>query len=437
MRQLAAIPIIGRLGSAHAQDPGAFWHGCLFWSFWLSLALFPIGYGFREAMPPICLVFLILYYRHCWRRSVLANLKPAWLFVCPLLMTSLGVACSIHPWDAFLHAGMGINKAYILPFIAMECAGSLKRLKLLAWACAFACFWEGLDGLWQAFTGHDFIMGYGYAERLTGSLGDYTVGNYLALALVPAFGAWLILRQKFPLLVCALLCLALLWPAAFLFLGASSRSAILAVAAALGCWALLARGFTLRRPAWLLLPGAAIAIFLAFQGPRFAPGAVINDDRWDLWRLAWAVIKEHPWLGAGPGQYNAAFRALGLAPAREAITISHPHDLYLDILYAHGIIGFALGMAFLLGFLFWGLLRIRRGLRAARWPSDAYLYWGLAAFFWLGYFAWLVNGIFGHDFYRIWWLALAMCNMGVMIGAAASRAPEANPPNLDSGDPPA
>lgn len=369
-------------------------------------------------MPPLCAIFLILYYRHCWPNSVLRRLKPAWLFICPALMAVLGVIFSINPFASFLHVCMGLNKAYILPFIAMECATDLDDLKRLAWACLFACFWQGLDGLWQAYTGFDFIMGYGHSGRLTGSLGDYTVGNYLALALIPAFGVWYILRQRLGLLVCSLVAFALFWPAFFLFLGASSRSAILALAVCLFVWALLRRG--MKNPLCWLLPGAAIACFLLFQGSRFSPANVLNDNRWDLWGLAWRVFEAHPWFGAGPGQYNAAFRSLGLAPQHEVITISHPHDLYLDILYAHGIVGFCLGTIFLLGFLIWGFAKIRPHLKGASPASGKGLYWILTAWFWLGYLAWLVNGIFGHDFYRIWWLALAMCNMGIMIGAVIS-----------------
>lgn len=419
--QGAVTAAFGALSRCHRDAPAQFWRFFLFWSFWLSLAFFPIGYGFREVMPPLCLIFLLLYYRHAWRQSTLARLGPAWLFLCPLAMTTLAVVFSAHPWAAFPHAAMGINKAYILPFIAMECSRNLTDLKRLAWACGFACFWQGLDGLWQAFTGYDLIMGYPFRGRLTGSLGDYTVGNYLALAMIPAFGIWYILRQKLPTPVCLLLFCSLLWPAAFLFLGASSRSGILAIASCLSIWSIWNYGFF--RPLWVALPAAAAGIFMLFQGSRFSTAAVLGDNRWDLWRLAWKVFEGHPWLGAGPGQYNTAFRELGLEPVHETITISHPHNLYLDLLYAHGLIGFCLGMVFLLGFAFWGFRRLRRHLPAPA-ATDPGLYWTLAAWFWLGYIAWLVNGIFGHDFYRIWWLALAMCNMGIMIGAVSGPVSE-------------
>lgn len=393
------------------MDPGYFWQNCLFWSFWLSLALFPIGYGFREVMPLLCLIFLCIYYRHAWRQSTLHRLGPVkYLFLFGLAMILIGIIFSIHPLHSLLHAGTGINKAFILPFIAMECATGTRQLRLLCWACVLACFWEGLDGLWQAFTGFDFIMNYPYKGRLTGSLGDYTVGNYLALAMIPAFGIWHALRRRLPAAACCLIFFALFWPAAFLFIGASSRSAILAVGSALALWGLISPNR--KKLAFILLPALAAGIFLAFEAHRFAPDAIINDNRWDLWKLAWKVFAHYPWLGAGAGQYNAAFRSLGLAPAHEVITISHPHNLYLDILYAHGLIGFACGAIFIFGFLAWGLYHIARNLNR---PAHL-LHWQLTAWFGLGYFGWLVNGIFGHDFYRIWWLALSMCNLGVMIG---------------------
>lgn len=401
----------------HQNEPARFWRQGLFWSFWLSLAFFPIGYGFREVMPPIAAVCLLFYYKHDWANSTLRRLGwPVWLFACAGLMTCLGIFFSINPWQSLLHAGMGVNKAYILPFIAMECARDLADLRRLCWACVFACFWQGLDGLWQAFTGYDFIMGYPHKGRLTGSLGDYTVGNYLALALVPAFGVFFILRQNLNIWASWFILCALLWPAIFLFIGASSRSGVLAIAGALCLWALLRHGFINWRA--LVLPAIAVAIFLFFEGYRFLPGTVLNDNRWDLWQLAWRVFAAHPWFGAGAGQYNAAFQALGLAPQHEVITISHPHNLYLDILYAHGIIGFCLGCIFIFGFLFWGLAQIRTRISPLLTNSDLYV--TLACWFWLGYAAWLINGIFGHDFYRIWWLALAMCNMGIMIGAAVN-----------------
>ena len=35
--------VMDRIRRRHDADPGEFWHACLFWTFWVSLALCPIG----------------------------------------------------------------------------------------------------------------------------------------------------------------------------------------------------------------------------------------------------------------------------------------------------------------------------------------------------------------------------------------------------------
>lgn len=428
MNMLARLPAFSSLQSSLRQkwrlisdcyhnEPGRFWHALLYASFWFSIALFPVSYAFREVSPVVCLFFLLMYYKHCWRQSVLAHFKLIWLYLCPLAMTLIGIVFSIHPWDSLLHAGTGVNKGFILPFIAMECARGKKELANLVWAFALACFWEGLDGIYQSVTGRDFVLGYALNNnRLTGSLGDYTVGNYLSLALIPAAASWLILRKSLSGTLSAFLCLALLWPGFYTALGASARSGMLAMTGAFFLWLILLKGW--RHIYCWLLPLLIPLIFFIFQPKRLYISNISSDNRWDLWRLAWEVIKEHPWLGAGAGQYNAAFRELGLAPVNEVITISHPHNLYLDLLYAHGVIGFLLALIFLCGFLLWSYRKIAPKLHVQ--DADERLYWRITAFFWLGYAGWLINGVFGHDFYRIWWLAEAMIMLGVMTGAIVS-----------------
>lgn len=168
-----AASVLESWSAMRRERPGEFWFACLFWSFWFSLASFPIGYGMREVMPVLSFIFLLLYYRHEWHNSVLRRLDARRLFYCLWLMVGIGVCFSTDPLASLLHAGTGVNKGFILPFIAMECVRDEKDLRRLVWACALACFWQGLDGIWQAATGRDFIMGYTRnAGRLTGSLGD-------------------------------------------------------------------------------------------------------------------------------------------------------------------------------------------------------------------------------------------------------------------------
>ena len=413
------LTAVWALGEAFRQSPPAErWFSCLFWSFWITLATFPMGYALRDIMPLVCLLFLGLYYRHNWQKSVLRRLEAWPLFVCLGVMVVIGVVFSSNVGSSLLHAASGLNKGFILPFIAMECVRNKADLRRLAWAAILAVFWQGLDGVWQALTGKDFIMGYPTSSgRLTGSFDTYEVGNYIALALIPAFSLWCILRQSLSRLPSLLLCAATLWPAFFLLAGAGSRSGALAIAAAFGLWFLLASSSN--RWKSLLFAVVPLLLILLSQG-RARMDAVVDDGRWSLWKLGWRVFLEHPWFGSGAGQYNTAFRSLGLAPEKDLITISHPHNLYLDMLYAHGLIGFIFGMIFLLGFCWWGYQRIRPRLLAERASGKTGIYWHVTAWFWIGFVAWLCNGIFGHDFYRTWWLALAMAHMGVMIGAVVN-----------------
>lgn len=74
---------------------------------------------------------------------------------------------------------------------------------------------------------------------------------------------------------------------------------------------------------------------------------------------------------------------------------------------------------------------------ARGWPRNGpagygSVYWRLTAWFWLGYAAWFANGLFGHDFYRIWWLALAMSHLGSHVGGRVQRAGTACPARADT-----
>ncbi len=123
------VSVLASWRAMRREQPGEFWFACLFWSFWLSLASFPIGYGMREVMPVLGFIFLLLYYRHQWRNSVLRRLDARWLFLCLWLMIGIGVCFSTDPVASLLHAGTGVNKAFILPFIAMECVRDGRDLR--------------------------------------------------------------------------------------------------------------------------------------------------------------------------------------------------------------------------------------------------------------------------------------------------------------------
>jgi len=111
------------------------------------------------------------------------------------------------------------------------------------------------------------------------------------------------------------------------------------------------------------------ADFAGFQlerGPltAYRPGAAdrglnFTTGRAEIWRVAWQGVIRRPWLGWGPATFPAFYRAsspVALAPDTEVP--AHAHNLFLEVLFERGAVGF-LGLLLLLGALLWPALRRR------------------------------------------------------------------------------
>jgi hypothetical protein len=77
-------------------------------------------------------------------------------------------------------------------------------------------------------------------------------------------------------------------------------------------------------------------------------------NRYDYWRIAWHVWREHPLLGVGAGNYPHSYYR------QRATTedIEQPHSIELQALSELGIVG-ALLLALFLGGVGWGIVRMR------------------------------------------------------------------------------
>jgi O-antigen ligase len=87
--------------------------------------------------------------------------------------------------------------------------------------------------------------------------------------------------------------------------------------------------------------------------------------RLELWRSTLAMIRDHPFLGVGPGQFAAAYRTRYILPAAwPEPDLTHPHNIWLDHLSRLGVPGL---LAF--GAIQWAFWRVtwrrRRGLLAS------------------------------------------------------------------------
>lgn len=143
----------------------------------------------------------------------------------------------------------------------------------------------------------------------------------------------------------------------------------------LAVWALLDR--RLSRPTRALLLAAPLVYALAwlgmaewakltqatFGGAARLAEADVSGSRFGIWRDTLALIRLHPWLGVGFGEFNFAW-SLTPFPHRPIAFFDHTHNLPLQLAVEIGLPLTAL----VLGLLLWGLVR---AVRLCRQDDDA------------------------------------------------------------------
>ncbi len=124
-----------------------------------------------------------------------------------------------------------------------------------------------------------------------------------------------------------------------------------------GAWLALAGGLAvatalLRKRACLITVGglAVIVVVFAASDPRvrekivsiprtvYGPTDVNVSTRFVLWNMSWEMIKRHPVLGVGMGDFTT--EAEKLVGGRHTETLSDSHNIYLQILTTRGLVGF-------------------------------------------------------------------------------------------------
>ncbi|MCR5814039.1 MAG: O-antigen ligase family protein [Desulfovibrio sp.] len=401
--------------------------GCfqaMFVTFSCYLVGFASGYGFREVLPPLSFLFLIAYYVKDYAHSNLHRFQGKGYLLLFGLFLLFAVLTSNHPLDSLLHVGRGINKQFMVFFLALECARGRKEVRLLAWMLFIACYLEGLACVHQFITGHDCIHGDALlAGRLTGTMAWYWVGSYLVLAVIPCLGLLRELFQRFGRGIGSFLAIALLLPTLFgIVFGGSRASYLAALVTAAVCFFLTQSKRSLKRLLLCLgLPALLILALLIFCGEgRFSVTGITHDSRLTLWGYALEVFATDPLTGVGAWQYRPVVQSLPLAQTQpqELVSLSHPHNVYLQVLCETGLIGTILCFLPIFAFIAHGGSVAAKVLRKPNVPKSARQLAHLAFFFWLGCLAFLVHGLVGHDFFRPWYQALFFSHLGILQGAA-------------------
>jgi cytochrome c-type biogenesis protein CcmH/NrfG len=177
---------------------------------------------------------------------------------------------------------------------------------------------------------------------------------------------------------------------------AAGRSVLLAVLAVSAVWALLTWAFELLRSRdtllsrvqragkWLLVVPVVLALAIAAGSAQRIEHDVRNQwhafthlggssagesssssasqsrllsgagNRYDYWRIAWRVWREHPVLGVGAGNYPRSY----YQQRSTTEDIEQPHSLELQALSELGVVGFLLLAGFIAG-VAWGVVRMR------------------------------------------------------------------------------
>jgi O-antigen ligase len=126
-------------------------------------------------------------------------------------------------------------------------------------------------------------------------------------------------------------------------------------------------------------------VSLAFH-PREDPALAI---RLEMWGAGLRMVREHPWVGVGPGNIPLVYTQY-LPPSTTPMIgyHDHLHDNFLQLAAERGLPCLIAWLWFMLA-LGWQILRIRRRLSSQRWVADA----AFAA--WLAFFA---EGFFEFNF---------------------------------------
>lgn len=316
--------------------------------------------------------------------------------------------------ESFGHLRTSFYKGFVFFGVGLIVSKNKKMMTLLPYVFFALAFTQGIDGVFQYFSGKSLFLGKELkAGRLTASFGSYNIGNYVVLCLVPA----LAMRWKMPKVLAGWQAWALtalmLAPTVFLIIFGSARIAYLCFFTAMAGLYVLHKGFSLKL---FLLVAALGGSVLFFSSGRLSWEGVMNDGRIrELWPFAIEVIKEYPITGAGLGMYNNAFTSLGLVPQMHEDGVPHPHNFYLQLLCETGIVGFLLYVSFAFSTLSSGWTAIRLNFKSGK---DRY-YWIIVSLIWSSCLGFLAMAVFGHNIFKDWWLAISMLMFGLVAGACS------------------
>ena len=290
------------------------------------------------------------------------------VLVC-LLPFSTNVAGSLH---YFIHLVACLSVFLVLVGMR-ELPPHRRWTRAVVHACLLGAMVDGVSGMHQAYvTRHLYVTGFQQARQ------HAAYGSILVSAILPAMA--LLLAARCPLRRAA-------------YFGVISVCGIaLVLSQARGPWVALALSCPVviylsrqqlarsrRRALFSLGAAAALALVLAplyighamtIFNPKWEP----NSERVLIWVSTLHMIRDHPLVGVGEGNFAAIYNVRYISPKSVEGSHPHAHNSYLMILSEDGIVGFAAFLSVL-----WGIgAFLRAALREH--PTSPYIIGTIAVF---------------------------------------------------------
>lgn len=326
---------------------------------WLALALIPFYFQHKElelvnwvlTVPPAhalvmaLLPAMIVAIRRS-RRSSHSNLY--WWELVPLLLLPLTLLSAVNVWDgpAFVRGAFDLVIAPLGGWLAVRTltTNAEERSRAL-WALC-------MGGILTAFVGLvNWLRGQGAEvdgiQRLVGPhFSPNHTALYLERSVFVGLAGWALVSKRWRTVTAV----ALLGMATALVLTGSRSALFLAAPAGLAT----CTGFLLcRRPAfvrWLrmrrrlllstmVVLAALLTLILFWQQERLGNVQTI-ELRLTLWIAAFALWRDHFWVGVGPGSFFWTYPAYLPVSAVEVDQL-HPHNVWLELVTTWGVLGLA------------------------------------------------------------------------------------------------
>ncbi|MHB8526119.1 MAG: O-antigen ligase family protein [Candidatus Acidiferrales bacterium] len=259
----------------------------------------------------------------------------------------------------------------LLCFLAVESFRTSEERRRFAWFLLSFCFLVSLFALTQYFAFNGKLYWLVTLPQNSGPFGPFVNHNHFAgfVELAEPMGLALLLSgsersDSTPLLIL----FAVLPVAALLISGSRGGVLSFSIEVLLLAW-ILRREMTSKRklPARIALGLIAIALILWLGIGRtvrrfsnLASQDISKDTRILIYKGAWQIFRNHPWVGTGAGTFQTVYPHY--ATHYDALMVDHAHNDYLEFLSETGLVGAIFGLCFLAIFF----LRASANLRASR-----------------------------------------------------------------------